>query len=112
VPHKVNCWEEKKCERQPGGALEKELGVCPVAICDDYAGVHDGEKAGRACWVVAETLCGGAKQGSFADKYYQCKACSFFKMVQQDEESSMFGFAQTPMGISIYKKNKAKLKAG
>ena len=26
---KKNCWEVKKCERQPDGAKVEELGVCP-----------------------------------------------------------------------------------
>ncbi|MGE5174112.1 MAG: two-CW domain-containing protein, partial [Betaproteobacteria bacterium] len=28
---KLNCWEHKKCGRQPGGHKVAELGVCPSA---------------------------------------------------------------------------------
>ena len=27
---KLNCWEYKKCGRQPGGDRAKEMGICPV----------------------------------------------------------------------------------
>jgi hypothetical protein len=33
------------------------------------AGTHDGKFGGRACWIVAGTLCGGKEQGTFAKKY-------------------------------------------
>jgi len=29
-PGKLNCWEFKKCGRQPGGPKVAELGVCPA----------------------------------------------------------------------------------
>jgi hypothetical protein len=28
---KLNCWEVKKCGREPGGVKVKELGVCPAS---------------------------------------------------------------------------------
>ena len=27
----INCWEVKKCGREPGGAKVAELGVCPAS---------------------------------------------------------------------------------
>ena len=72
---KLNCWEFKKCGREPGGVHVRELGVCPAATEGRLDAVHGGRKAGRACWVVAGTLCKGETQGTFAVKFGACEAC-------------------------------------
>lgn len=82
---KKNCWEFKNCGRQPGGAREKDLGVCVAALESRLNGIHEGQNAGRACWVVAGTLCGGKVQGSFAQKYENCEICDFYKTVKIEE---------------------------
>ncbi len=82
---KLNCWEFKKCGRVSGGEHEKDLGVCPVTAEKRLNGVHDGTNAGRACWVVAGTLCGGIVQGSFAKKYEHCEKCDFYQAVKKEE---------------------------
>jgi hypothetical protein len=79
----MNCWEFKKCERQPGGQKVNELGVCPAANATEHDGKNGGTNAGRYCWKVAGTLCGGKVQGSYAAKETSCMACDFFKQVQQ-----------------------------
>jgi hypothetical protein len=35
--------------------------------------------------VVAGTMCGGVKQGTFAKKYDNCEKCDFYQLVKQDE---------------------------
>jgi hypothetical protein len=82
---KMNCWEFKKCGREPGGAREKHNGVCPAAVEKKLDGVHGGKNAGRACWVVAGTMCGGQIQGTFAKKYSNCKTCDFYLKVKNEE---------------------------
>jgi hypothetical protein len=82
---KQNCWEFKKCGRELGGVKVAELGVCQAAIESQVNGVHDGINGGRACWVVAGTLCGGKVQGSFAVKMTNCKECDFYKLVASEE---------------------------
>jgi hypothetical protein len=47
--------------------------------------VHAGENAGRTCWVVAGTFCGGQVQGSFAKKFENCEQCEFYRAVKQEE---------------------------
>ena len=96
---KKNCWEFKKCGRQPGGARAEELGICPVTIHGDLNGAHGGSNAGRACWVVAGSLCGGTIQGTFAQKLLNCWSCDFMKTVKQEEEPSTFGFSHTRLGM-------------
>lgn len=82
---KLNCWEFKKCGREPGGRKAAELGVCPSAVCEDLNGAHGGKNAGRSCWVIAGTLCGGTVQGTFAAKYKNCEVCDFYKTVKAEE---------------------------
>lgn len=85
---KLNCWEFKKCGREPGGDKSKELGICPAAIEVRTEGVHGGKKGGRACWVVAGTLCGGKVQGTYAEKEHNCLACEFYNLVSKEEENN------------------------
>ncbi|TAN42665.1 MAG: hypothetical protein EPN25_02670 [Nitrospirae bacterium] len=82
---KVNCWEFKKCGREPGGALVKELGICPATEEHRLDGTHGGTNAGRSCWVLAGTLCKGKVQGTFAHKYMDCEICDFYKSVKEEE---------------------------
>ncbi len=81
---KLNCWEYKKCGRQPGGD-RVDLGVCPTTIESKLQGIHGGANAGRACWIVAGTMCGGVVQGTFAKKYENCEKCEFYQMVKEEE---------------------------
>ena len=82
---KQNCWEFKKCGREPGGAKSGELGVCPASLETRTNGVNSGKNGGRACWALAGTLCGGKVQGSFAAKVANCLACEFYQLVGQEE---------------------------
>ena len=83
---KKNCWEVKKCGREQGGTNAEEFGVCQASLPnDDLNAVNRGLNAGRACWVVAGTLCGGEVQGAFAQKLQNCMECEFMKMVHHEE---------------------------
>ena len=62
---KLNCWEFKKCGK------EKTLD-CPAVI----------RKAGRYCWLVAGTMCGGEPQGMFIEKGANCFHCDFYRYMR------------------------------
>jgi len=97
---KLNCWEYKKCERQPGGQKVAELGICPATISQELDGAHGGKNAGRACWVVAGSLCGGKIQGTYAMKLHNCWRCEFMNSVKrEEEEQKAFSFSHTRLGI-------------
>ncbi len=81
---KLNCWEFMRCGRELGGHT-RHLGVCPSAFARRLNGVHSGIHGGRACWVVAGTLCSGNGHGSFAEKYQSCEQCDFYKAVRKEE---------------------------
>jgi hypothetical protein len=82
---KKNCWEFKKCGRQSSGLFTARVIVCPAATETKLTGVHGGENSGRACWVVAGTMCEGEVQGTFAQKYKNCEQCDFYMAVKEEE---------------------------
>ena len=96
---KVNCWEFRKCGREPGGDRVAELGVCPASTLQALDGAHGGKNAGRACWAVAGSFCGGAIQGTYAQKLRNCRACDFMIAVKKEESFEPMGFSATRWGI-------------
>ncbi len=91
---KKNCWEVKKCGREPGGAKVKEFGICPAAEEYRVDGTNEGMNGGRACWAVAGTFCGGAVQGEFASKLDNCMNCEFYECVVAEQWPRYTGSAQ------------------
>ncbi|MCG8334889.1 MAG: hypothetical protein MJE63_10250 [Proteobacteria bacterium] len=85
---KTNCWEFKKCGRHQYGDKVSELGVCPAASDESCNGINNGKNAGRYCWKVAGTLCGGEVQGEFAMKAMNCAKCDFYLSVRDEEGES------------------------
>jgi hypothetical protein len=83
-----NCWEYMRCGREPGGQYLEKNGPCPAATVSELDGIHGGVNGGRACWVVAGTLCKGAPHGSFAQKGQSCHACPFYRTVVAQEMSA------------------------
>ena len=107
---KQNCWEFKKCGREPGGKKAAELGVCPASTEKELNGVHGGKGAGRACWAVAGSLCGGKIQGTYAQKLTNCWRCEFMNTVKKEEEAGPEGFSHTRLGMErILEKQKAAI---
>ena len=108
---KMNCWEFKKCGRQPGGHKAADLGVCPVTVHQDLHGAHDGMNAGRACWVIAGSLCGGKIQGTYVQKLTNCWRCDFMNTVKKEEEPAEVGFSATRLGLErVLEKKRSRNK--
>jgi len=82
---KKNCWEEKNCGREPGGMKVAEMGECPATTDMEHHEYNDGKFAGRYCWRLAGTFCGGKIQGDMAGKIMDCIECDFFKQVKAEE---------------------------
>lgn len=91
IMKKLNCWEYKRCDRQPGGTKVAELGLCPAATEARLENVNGGKNGGRACWALTGTLCGNKVQGTFAGKLGDCQLCDFFQEVQQEENGRYLG---------------------
>jgi hypothetical protein len=90
---KNNCWEIKKCGRNPGGMKVAELGLCPAAVEEKTNGINSGKNGGRCCWAVTGTLCGGKIQGTYANKLLNCVKCEFYNLVKQEEGNGFCSIA-------------------
>jgi hypothetical protein len=86
---KQNCWEFKKCGREPGGVKVAELGICPAAVDKVAHGINGGKCGGRACWALTGTFCGGVVQGSYAQKVGNCLKCEFYMQVRKEEGDAL-----------------------
>ncbi len=82
---KQNCWEFKRCGRDPDGARITGLDICPATTDTSCNGLNSGKNAGRICWLVAGTFCESNVQGTFAQKRRSCITCDFFKFVEAEE---------------------------
>ncbi len=92
---RLNCWEFKKCGREPGGRLATRRGVCPAASFAAADGYLGGTNGGRACCFVAGTLCEENLQGTYRDKGKDCMDCDFYQRLRREHGAafSMPGFA-------------------
>jgi len=88
-----SCWDFKKCGRQPGGARAADLGVCPASTAKEADGLNDGRNAGRICWALTGTLCGGKVQGTFAEKLGNCVECDFYRLVGMEHGKGLKSFS-------------------
>ncbi len=96
---KINCWEHKRCNRQPGGTLTEQLGPCPAATDTTCDGINGGKNAGRLCWAIADTSCEGKVCVSHSQKASRCRECPFFRRVMY-EEGCHFQLLRPGLGIS------------
>ena len=85
----LNCWDFKKCGRQPGGSRAAELGICPASTSAKADGLNGGRNGGRICWALTGTLCGGKVQGTFAEKLGNCQGCEFYQLVRTEQGKDM-----------------------
>ena len=69
----VTCWEYMKCGRDNDCSMK-----CPAY-----------PNFGRVCWAVAGTFCEGKVQGTFAQKYEDCKKCEFYQNTIKEGESEL-----------------------
>ena len=71
----VKCWEYMKCNRDKDATTK-----CPAY-----------PNFGRICWAVAGTFCEGKVQGTFAQKYADCRKCDFYQMAKKLREETTPG---------------------
>jgi hypothetical protein len=64
----LNCWEFYHCPE------ERHL------ACSAFT-----QGAGRRCWLVAGTLCGGKVQSAFAKMIGGCQKCDFYLQVKSKQ---------------------------
>ena len=86
---RLNCWEFKKCGREPGGERTEDLGICPAADLKKHKDANHGVAGGRICWALAGTLCEGKVQGVYAEKIDTCTNCEFYDYVRIQEKQNI-----------------------
>lgn len=85
---KLNCWEFKKCGREPGGFKVAKMGLCPASVEVRVTGFNKGSNGGRVCWAIPGTFCGWKLNGTYADKLSNCHRCKFYMLVGSEEGSN------------------------
>ena len=84
---KLNCWEFKKCGREPGGTNASQRETCPAAVESRADGIHNGLNGGRCCWAVTAAL---RQQGiSLEQSGMGCNGCDFYRLVRNEEEQRL-----------------------
>lgn len=81
-----NCWEFWEYDLRKSLTESPTCRKCPAVVDMRLDGVHGGRNAGRACWVVPGTLCGGELHGEYQEKKKTCMSCDFFRSVRSHEE--------------------------
>jgi len=76
----LNCWEWKKCGREPGGANAEGDG-CVVARERRADGINNGSNGGRYCWAIRDANA----ETPFKNKLCFCLQCDFLAAVQEQE---------------------------
>ncbi len=95
---KTQCWEVKKCGREPDGKNADKLGVCKAALPNKYDNFNEGEHGGRFCWAITGTLCGAEVQGEYCEKIANCLSCEFLQLVEKEEGGR---FVLTPQHANL-----------
>jgi len=86
---KQNCWEFKRCGREPGGSKCGDMGVCPAASDASFDGLNGGKNGGRICWAAAGTFSSISTRPCYVEKNH-CVHCDFFGLVEKEEGIANF----------------------
>lgn len=87
---KLNCWEFNDCGREPDGLMTPICGECKVPQAMKYDGINGGVAAGRACWMVLNSICRLERK---SQNRVSCHDCAFYKRVIFEEENVSFKFS-------------------
>jgi hypothetical protein len=82
-----NCWEMKRCGREPEGKNATSLGVCPAALPSKYDGINGGKYGGRLCWTVTGTFNDRIQPKNDDAKHLEkCIVCYVLKQIVRDKK--------------------------
>ena len=85
--------------RQPGGEQAEEQGVCPVTEHRKLHGIHGGVNAGRACWIVAGTMCGGKAVGTLRRRWATAGSATSTPRSAAGQNDATIGFSGSLLGM-------------
>ncbi|MCI5118739.1 MAG: hypothetical protein D3913_12480 [Candidatus Electrothrix sp. LOE1_4_5] len=75
----INCWELKKCGREPGGKNIEKYGLCFVSVS------INGRNGGQFCWSLRESACESIMQECQVNELKECRQCTFYISIQESE---------------------------
>jgi hypothetical protein len=84
--NKLNCWEFKKCGREPGGKNLSVFGVCSVPVTIGFDNVNNGKNGGRSCWIIRESACEEVMRKCCVQEIRECRQCDFYRFVNETEK--------------------------
>ncbi|MBU8933048.1 MAG: hypothetical protein KOO62_03480 [candidate division Zixibacteria bacterium] len=94
---KLNCWQFMNCGCEKDGLLVDLKGECPVSTAMKYDGLNGGIGAGRACWMVPDSIC--RLNQTAGGRPCQCHSCEFYQRVVYEEDKQVrfrFSGKKTP----------------
>jgi hypothetical protein len=104
----VNCWEFRRCGREPGGLRAAEIGVCPAAEFTPASGFLGGHNGGRSCAFVTGTFCEGVFQGTYRDKSKDCWGCAFYHALRAEHGAA---FSMPAFALHLLRHERAAYEA-
>ena len=83
---KLNCWEFKKCGREPGGRNLALFGPCSVPAATGFNNINNGKNGGRSCWIIRESACEKIMRRCCVQEIRECRQCNFYRFVNEPEK--------------------------
>ena len=78
----------RELKNEPCSTTMEDFDLHPSAT-EEKAGNPKNEKTeGRACSVIPGTVCEGMIQGTFIEKFEECKSCEFYQEIKEKEENN------------------------
>ncbi|MCI5208169.1 MAG: hypothetical protein D3910_05130 [Candidatus Electrothrix sp. ATG2] len=86
--NKLNCWEFKKCGREPGGKNITVFGVCPIPVEIGFNSVNNGKNGGRSCWIIRESACEPVMRKCCVQEIKECRLCDFYRFINKEKKTA------------------------
>ena len=87
----MNCWEFKKCGREPDGENVSVFGGCPVPVAIGFDGINNGKNGGRSCWIIRESACEQIMRKCCVQELIECRQCGFYASVKKRRVEQYYG---------------------
>ena len=84
----IKCWTYNNC----GHGKDS---LCPAVD----------QKAGRSCWLVAKTLCGGKVHGNQTKRIKSCEGCAFYIYIHVLSSQPSFAYQPYTQTIGVLSSN-------
>jgi hypothetical protein len=106
----MNCWEFRRCGREPGGRLASQEGVCRAAVYEPADGYLGGTNGGTACCFIKGTVCEESRhhQATYRGKSEGCWDCAFYRMLRREHGPA---FSMPAFALYLEQRDKVAFRA-